>query len=152
MSSLPEPGGSMSRDEVTDYLEATEIPVRIACRTPAGRLWMVSLWYRFVGAGTIACATGADATLVRYLEEDPGVAFEISENDPPYRGVRGAGTVSLGPDEDKALLRSLLERYLGGTDSDLATMLLSPEREEVRIEVEIERLYAWDFSDRMATD
>jgi hypothetical protein len=152
MPSLPEPGGAMSRDEVTAYLEDAEIPVRIACRTPAGRLWMVSLWYRLVGDGSLACATGADATLVRYLREDPDVAFEISENDPPYRGVRGAGTVSLGPDEDKELLRSLLERYLGGTDSGLASTLLTPEREEVRIEVEIDRLYTWDFSARMATD
>ena len=41
----------------------------------------------------------------------------------------------------------MLERYLGGTDSELAEILLAPGREEVRIEVG--RAYTWDFSDRM---
>jgi hypothetical protein len=77
-------------------------------------------------------------------------AFEISVNAPPYFGVRGAGAASVSPDEEKRLLRSLLERYLGGTDSTLAERLLRPEREEVHIRIEPERLYTWDFSDRMS--
>jgi hypothetical protein len=43
----------------------------------------------------------------------------------------------------------MLERYLGGTDSELAEILLAPGREEVRIQVEVDRAYTWDFSDRM---
>ena len=58
-------------------------------------------------------------------------------------------TGSIEPDTDKRLLRLLFERYLGGTDNDLGDFLLDPDREEVRIHIAPERLYTWDFSDRM---
>jgi len=76
----------------------------------------------------------------------------VSENRPPYRGVRGNGSATLSPDADKSVLRDLVERYLGDTDSELARWLLAEEREEVRIRVRPDRVYSWDYSDRMEAD
>jgi len=109
---------------------------------------MLSLWYRYRD-GALWCATSASADVVDYLASDDRVAFEISTNRPPYRGVRGNGTATIDPDVDKELLRELLERYLDGTDSPLAERLLSPGREEVRIRIDPARVYTWDFTDRM---
>lgn len=145
--------GPWSASEAAAYLRETTVPVRLSCRTPDDHPWMLSLWYEWVerpdGTPELRCATGADADVVRYLRGDPEVAFEVSENDPPYCGVRGRGTATIEPDEDKTLLRSLLERYLGGTDNELGTKLLSADREEVRIRVTPERLHTWDFTERM---
>lgn len=142
--------GTPSSDWVDDFLSSQTIPVRLATRTPAGGLWMLSLWYGYdADAGELRLATSASARVVDYLEYDAGVAFEISTNDPPYRGVRGQGTASLEPDAEKALLRTLVERYLGGTDNDLANWLLRDDREEVQITIDVTRAYAWDYSDRM---
>jgi uncharacterized protein YhbP (UPF0306 family) len=142
--------GEWDRAEVATFLADAHVPIRVACRTPAGGLWMLSLWYDFdPDAGAFVCATSADADVVRYLRDDDGVAFEVSTNDPPYRGVRGAGSATIAPDEDKTALRNLLKRYLGGTDSPLAERLLDPDRDEVTISIDPERCYSWDFSDRM---
>lgn len=162
MSSSPRVTGAWDRDGIAAFLEDAVVPVRLACRTSSGPLWIVSLWYRWREEGgeddqadgggdpVFHCATGADADVVGYLEHDDGVAFEVSTNDVPYRGVRGHGTATVTPDEDKATLRALLERYLGGTDVALARRLLDDDRDEVRITVRPERLYSWDFSDSMA--
>ena len=112
---------------------------------------MLSLWYRWRDGG-FDCATSASADVVGYLTHDEGVAFEVSVNEPPYYGVRGAGVATVSPDEEKRLLRTLLDRYLGGTDSALAERLLREEREEVHICVDPAQVYAWDFSDRMSDD
>ncbi len=114
---------------------------------------MLSLWF-LPWDGALWCATGADADVVRYLDHDDGVAFEVSTNEPPYRGVRGAGTATVEPDTDKSLLRALFDRYLGGTDNSLADRLLADDRDEVRIRIDPTRLYTWDFTERMrdATD
>ena len=141
--------GDWSAAQAEAYLEERRVPIRLSCRTPDGGLWMLSLWY-LLRDGALHCATAANADIVRYLREDPAVAFEVSDNDPPYCGVRGAGTVTLEPDEDKALLRELMERYLGGTDHGLGKRLLRPDREEVHIRIEPTRAYTWDFGDRMA--
>jgi hypothetical protein len=163
--------GAWGPERVDAFLADAVVPVRMACRTPAGPLWMLSLWYRWEPAGdpepaadgdgggdadgdardgpALRCATSRDADVVRYLEADGGVAFEVSTNEPPYRGVRGNGTATLVPDREKALLRSLLDRYLGGTDSALARRLLDPEREEVEIRVDPGRVHSWDYAGRM---
>ena len=141
--------GAWSPAEATAFLETTRVPIRIACQTPSGALWLVSLWYRFAD-GSLQCATSSRADIVTYLAASPHVAFEVSTNRPPYRGVRGNGTAELRPDTDKDLLRSLVEQYLGGTESALAGSLLAPGRPETAIDIEPARLYTWDFSDRMA--
>lgn len=146
---MPAWNGAWSEAEATAYLEDATVPIRLACRTPDGGLWMLSLWFRYRD-GAFYCATGADADVVGYLEANGGVAFEVSDNDPPYRGVRGAGTATIEPDGGKALLEDLLERYLGGTDNALADRLLVEEREEVRIRIDPTRLYTWDFTERMS--
>lgn len=140
--------GAWDRDSVDDFLTATTVPVRLSCRTPDGHLWMLSLWFRWED-DALWCATGADADVVRYLRDDGEVAFEVSTNEPPYRGVRGRGHATVDADAGKALLRRLLTRYLGGTDSALAERLLDPAREEVRIRIDPDRLHSWDYSERM---
>jgi nitroimidazol reductase NimA-like FMN-containing flavoprotein (pyridoxamine 5'-phosphate oxidase superfamily) len=140
--------GDWTPAQAERYLTDSRVPIRVSCRTPDGRLWMLSLWYLLLD-GALHCATGANADVVRYLREDPAVAFEVSDNEPPYCGVRGAGTAQLAPDEDKELLRELMERYLGGTDHELGERLLRPERDEVHVRIEPERAYTWDFGERM---
>lgn len=143
-----EPTGTWDRERTEAFLESETIPIRLSCRRPGGDLWMLSLWYRY-REGALWCATSASANVVDFLAHDDRVAFEISTNRPPYKGVRGNGTASVDVDSDKELLKNLLDRYLGGVDSPLAEQLLSPGREEVRIRIDPDRIYTWDFSERM---
>ncbi|MFA9417281.1 pyridoxamine 5'-phosphate oxidase family protein [Natrinema sp. HArc-T2] len=144
----PDFRGTWSEPEVETFLQEVTIPLRVATQRPDGSLWLVTLWYRYRD-GRLECATGASSALVRFLRHEPAVAFEVSTNDVPYRGIRGNGTAELEPDHDKAVLRALLERYLGGTDSDLAVWLLDDAREEIRIRIEPHEIYSWDYSERM---
>jgi nitroimidazol reductase NimA-like FMN-containing flavoprotein (pyridoxamine 5'-phosphate oxidase superfamily) len=141
--------GAWDREEVAAFLEATAVPLRLACHTSAGNLWMLSLWFRF-REGRFQCATGADADVVRFLEADSRVAFEVSTNDPPYKGVRGRGTATLAPDADKTVLRALVERYLGDAETPPGPRLLAADREELTVTVDPDRIHSWDFTARMS--
>jgi nitroimidazol reductase NimA-like FMN-containing flavoprotein (pyridoxamine 5'-phosphate oxidase superfamily) len=141
--------GAWDQSETEAFLDSATVPLRLSCHARSDSLWMLSLWFLYRD-GAFWCATSASADVVTYLGSDDRVAFEISTNDPPYKGVRGNGTATVDADPEKTLLRELLERYLGGTDSELAGRLLSPDREEVTIRIEPKRLYTWDFTDRMA--
>ena len=140
--------GVWTEAEAGEFLRETTVPIRLATHRPDGSLWLVALWYRY-REGSFECATWANADVVRYLENDAGVAFDVSTNHPPYRGVRGNGTASLSDDDGKAVLRDLIERYLGGTDSPLAAWLLDDDREEVCIRVEPAAVHSWDYTERM---
>lgn len=145
---MPEYTGVWSAAEAGEFLDRTAVPLRLACHTPTGRLWVLSLWYRYQD-GVFHCATSSQAAVVRYLVEDPEVAFEVSTNQPPYAGVRGNGTARIETDPDKAVLRGLIDRYLGDTESPLADRLLADDRDEVTIHITPARLYSWDFTRRM---
>jgi nitroimidazol reductase NimA-like FMN-containing flavoprotein (pyridoxamine 5'-phosphate oxidase superfamily) len=145
---MPTVTGAWSSDECASFLQSHDIPLRLACTRPDGSLWLLSLWYRYRD-GVFECATAADADVVRFLERDDRVAFEVSTNTVPYKGVRGSGSATVDREGGDAVLRDLLERYLGGTDSDLARWLLRDDREEVRLVLDPDRLHSWDYTDRM---
>ena len=140
--------GRWSEDEVETFLAETVVPIRLATTRPDGSRWIVALWYRHRD-GVIECATQASADLVRFLDHDESVAFDVSTNRMPYRGIRGSGIADVSPDPEKAVLGDLLERYLGGTESALAESLLDEGRDEVRIRIDPRTIYSWDFADRM---
>jgi hypothetical protein len=63
--------------------------------------------------------------------------------------VRGQGVASLGADKDGEVLTQMLQRYLGGTDSKLGQWLLSRAADEVLITIKPQRLFSWDYRERM---
>ena len=140
--------GAWTDAEAAEFLRSATVPIRLGTRRPDASLWIVTLWYRY-REGAFECATGAKADVVRYLREDDAVAFDVSTNHPPYRGVRGNGRAEVTLDPEKAVLRDLLDRYLGGTEDDLARWLLDDAREEVCIRVEPRAMYSWDYTERM---
>jgi nitroimidazol reductase NimA-like FMN-containing flavoprotein (pyridoxamine 5'-phosphate oxidase superfamily) len=141
--------GAWSSAQLEAFLDEATVPFRLAARTPSDFPWIVPLWYVYRD-GAFHCATGRSADIVGFLDRDDRLGFDVSTNDPPYRGVRGSGEATIEPDPEKELLREVLNRYLGGTESSLADRLLAADREEVRIEIDPSKLVTWDYSDRMA--
>ena len=86
------------------------------------------------------------------LRDNEKVGFEVSPNQPPYYGVRGQGIAELTNEGAGDVLEQLLQRYLGGSDSSLGNWLLSRRDEEVLISIEPQRLFSWDYRQRMGED
>jgi len=141
--------GPWDRAAVREFLVAATCPLRLACIGTDGFPRVVSLWYRYAD-GRFYAVSHRDSHLVRLLGACDRVGFEVSLNDPPYRGVRGQGIASLAAGAGGSELETLLERYLGGTESDLARWLLSRREEETLIVVEPQRLSSWDYTARMS--
>jgi nitroimidazol reductase NimA-like FMN-containing flavoprotein (pyridoxamine 5'-phosphate oxidase superfamily) len=137
-----------SLSEIEDFLNAVRIPVRLACKTETGWPMIVSLWFLHQD-GQLYCATQKTAKVILYLTHDPRCAFEVSEDRPPYCGVRGQAMATIDDSQGQMVLERLLYRYLGGLENDLARKLLSKSEKEVAIVLEPRSVYTWDFSRRM---
>ncbi len=142
--------GPWSAAMVSEHLDRSVIPMRIAVETPSGWPVVLSVWFLSHGSELLA-ATRPDSTLVRCLEHRPRCGFEIASDTPPYRGVRGRAQVKIDRDTGAATLDRLLVRYLGGIDNPLATTLRSRGADEVCLRLRPVSLTSWDFSSRMAT-
>ncbi len=138
--------GPWSEDEVRSFLAGTVIPVRLASM---GAFPMVqSLWFLPDGPD-LWCATQADSVLARRLRADDRCGFEVSADEPPYRGVRGTGHATLIPEAAFDTLTRLIERYEVPGDSPLGAWLLSRIETEVAVRISPRTLASWDYSPRM---
>jgi hypothetical protein len=137
--------GPWSHAVIEAFLDETAIPIRLATSGAGGPV-VQSLWFRYEN-GSLWCATQRDSVLARRLERDDRVGWEVSGDDPPYRGVRGTGQATLNP-EASPVLRLLIERY-GQSGTPLADWLLSRTDNEVAVRITDLYLTSWDFSPRM---
>ena len=140
--------GPWNIGQVRHFLDEAKIPLRIACQGISGHPVIASLWCLREG-DRLWCATQEDSNLAKLLTRDKKCAFEVSLESPPYRGVRGPGLASLHPERADEILRALLERYHGRTDSPFARLLLDRAETEVAIEIEPQSFLTWDFNKRM---
>ena len=119
--------------------------MRLAANGKDGFPVVASHWFLY-DSGKFYCALHDQSHMARLLSEDPSVGFEIAPEEPPYKGVRGAGRVRLTRDGALDMLETLLLRYLGSTDSQLAQWLLSRAEHEWLVEITPSRVSAWDYS------
>ncbi|MDJ0865561.1 MAG: pyridoxamine 5'-phosphate oxidase family protein [Myxococcota bacterium] len=138
---------ALSGREVEAFLDTQRLPMRLACHGADGFPLVVSLWFLFED-GCLWAATHEGAALAKRLRADARCAFEVATNEPPYRGVRGQGIVSLSP-QGGALLGRLIDRYLGSRDSRLARWLLARADGELALRIEPRWISAWDYTERM---
>jgi nitroimidazol reductase NimA-like FMN-containing flavoprotein (pyridoxamine 5'-phosphate oxidase superfamily) len=140
--------GPWNQAQIEAFLYNSTIPLRLSCMGGDGFPRVVSVWYGYDGQN-LRCVSHRSSQLVGLLRRSDRVGFELAPNEPPYYGVRGQGIATLDSDADGTALRQMLERYLGGTTSKLASWLLSRAEDEVLISIEPVRLFSWDYRERM---
>jgi hypothetical protein len=141
--------GAWDHEQVSQFLQQSSFPIRLAGIGADGFPRVVSLWYRHQ-QDTLLCVSHRDSHLIKLLRGNPRVGFEISPNEPPYYGARGQALATLEPLGDQSTLDELISSYLGGSDSSLARWLLERSDEELLITLKPTRIYSWDYRVRMA--
>lgn len=124
------------------------MPLRLAVIDADGFPHIASLWYHFEN-DHFYCATHGSAWILPRLRANPRVGFELSVNQPPYKGLRGSGIASVKPLQGD-LLERLLDTYLGTHENELSRWLLSRKSEEYVIDIAPEQTSTWDYSARMS--
>lgn len=133
---------------IEGWLDETVIPLRLATTGGHGPI-VQSLWFAY-DDGALWCATQTDSVVTGRVRQEPRVGWEVSPDEPPYRGARGRGTATVVEDPDLAgdVLRRLIARY-GQSGTDLERWLLSRVSTEVALRIDDLVVTSWDFSPRM---
>jgi len=134
--------------EINRFIPDVKIPIRIAFIKPNGIPGVISLWYTY-NDGKIYCATQKTAKIVSYLQKNSVCGFEIAADNPPYKGIRGEGTVKILNDKGTDFLEILMDKYLGEKDSTLSKFLRDNSKTEVAIQITPHKIFNYDYSKRM---
>jgi nitroimidazol reductase NimA-like FMN-containing flavoprotein (pyridoxamine 5'-phosphate oxidase superfamily) len=124
------------------------VPLRLACLTSSGWPMIVSLWFTFLN-NRFYCATQENAKIITYLKKDRRCAFDISTENPPYRGIRGQGKIKIHKDRSTEILEIVIQKYLQDKYNNLREYLLKNKENEVAIEIIPIKTFYWDYTDRM---
>lgn len=140
--------GPWDRSQIEAFLAETVIPIRIASAGTGAPL-VQSLWFLYA-EDALWCCTQEDAVLTRRLRSDPRCGFEVSGDNPPYRGTRGTARAEILAGRAADMLPRLIERYLGAGSSPLSQWLLSRLDREVALRLHDLRVTSFDFTPRMS--
>ena len=138
----------LDSQEIEKFIPDPKIPIRIAFMKSIHSPAVISLWY-VCRDGKIYCATQKTAKIVSYLQKNPTCGFEIAADKPPYKGVRGEGTVQILNETGVYVLDLLIDKYLGEKESTLSKFLKNNSKDEVAIEITPKKILHYDYSKRM---
>ena len=140
--------GPWTPSQIEAWLGETVVPLRLASAGKRGPL-VQSLWFDY-DEGALWCATQRDSVLAKRIHRDSNVGWEVSRDEPPYRGVRGTGTAKIVDNVETAtaVLQRLVNRY-GQSGTQLAEWLLGRIESEVALRIDDLRVTSWDYAPRM---
>jgi general stress protein 26 len=150
-ASEPEFGGPMTEDEVMHFLVNSKKNVHISTLDEKGEPNIHPTWFYFDNNNEkIYIESGEDAKKTRNLRRNNIIYYCIDDDNIPYKGVRGKGTVRISEDVNHNLpiIEKIVVRYLGSTDHTIAQAIISSIRKGDAIILEITpKFYAtWDHS------
>jgi len=138
----------LDNQKIEKFISDMKIPIRIAFMESADSPAVISLWY-VCNNDKIYCATQKTAKIVSYLQKNPVCGFEIVADKPPYKGMRGKGTARILNETGKYVLDLLIGKYLGEKESTLSKFLRNNSKTEVAIEITPQKIFHYDYSERM---
>jgi len=140
---------AFNTEQMVDYLSTARIPLRLAINGGSGFPLVASHWFEYRD-GSLFLAIHESSKTAALLQENPRCGFEIAADTIPYRGARGQGAATLSRAGATEQLETLIDRYLGSTESKLAQWLLSRAEAEFIVRIDPLWITSWDFSKRMS--
>jgi len=138
----------LENQKIGKFISDMKIPIRIAFMESANSPAVISLWY-VCNDDKIYCATQKTAKIVSYLQKNPACGFEIAADKPPYKGMRGKGNARILNETGAYVLDLLIDKYLGKKESTLSKFLRNNSKTEVAIEITPQKIFHYDYSERM---
>jgi PPOX class probable F420-dependent enzyme len=128
--------------EVRSFLESMRVPCVISTLRADGHPITSATWYGFLGADVVV-STPAARNKARNVRRDPRISFIVDTKAMPYRGVAIEGSADVLPDPDGAIIRAIVERYLGAEAAAAMLVRLDTRGERVILRIRAERVRPW---------
>lgn len=145
------PNSSWSKNEIFNYLDQANIPIRISCNDVDGYPVICSVWFIHLD-GILWAASHRNSHIIKALKNSPKIGFEVATNEYPYHGVRGKANITLLENSTTNILEQLIDKYLQGSNTKLSHWLLSRKKDEYAIKISPISINSWDFSERMVRE
>lgn len=144
-------GRPLNEQETKDFLSAGKLNVHLGTVDEKGDANIHPAWYYYdLSANKIYIETSRQAKKAYNLRKKENVYFCIDVPNPPYKGVRGKGTVKIYEDVsfNIPIAEKIMIKYLGNLEHPMANALLDLQKKGQSVVIEISPKYysTWDYS------
>jgi general stress protein 26 len=151
LNASPGFGEPLSEQGVKEFLSSKVLNVHVGTVDEYGHANIHPAWYYYDSSkDKIYIETGKQSKKTGNLKRNNVIYFCIDEQNPPYRGVRGKGTVKIYDDINfnGPIAEKIHIRYLGSLENPISKSLLDMMRAGQSIVLEITPKYysTWDYS------
>jgi len=140
--------GAMPKAEVNSFLES-KLNVELATIDEMCDPNIQPFWFYYDrNANELWVMTNKMSKKVQNIRSKPTVYFSIDDENFPYKGVKGTGTVTIAEDPKKIvpLLEKINLKYLETLEHPIAKMPMENARKGIEILLKINpRFSAWNF-------
>jgi general stress protein 26 len=148
-ASEPEFGGPMTEDEVRNFLINSKKNAHISTLDERGEPNIHPTWYYFDNeSDKIYIESGKASRKTQNLVRNNIIYYCIDDDNIPYKGVRGKGTVRISEDINYNLpiAEKIVTKYLGSVGHPISQILLNSVRngDAVIIEITPKFFATWD--------
>ena len=151
LNASPGFGEPLSEQGVKEFLSSKVLNVHVGTVDEYGHANIHPAWYYYDSSkDKIYIETGKQSKKTGNLKRNNVIYFCIDEQNPPYRGVRGKGTVKIYDDINfnVPIAEKIHIRYLGSLENPMSKSLLDMMRSGQSVVLEITPKYysTWDYS------
>lgn len=146
-----ESGKSLSEQDIKDFLTTKVLNVHLGTVDESGHANIHPAWYYYDDSKEkIYVETGRHSKKMENLSRNNTIYFCIDDPSPPYKGVRGKGSVEVHRDVNFNVLiaQKIHLRYLGNLEHPISHELMDAIKEGQSVVLEISPKYysTWDYS------
>ena len=151
LNASPGFGAPLSEQETKDFLNSKILNVHLGTVDENGHANIHPAWYYFDSSKEkIYVETGKQSKKTNNLKRNNMIYFCIDDQNPPYKGVRGKGTVKIYEDIDfnVPVAEKIHLRYLGSLENPISRALMDAIKKGQSVVLEISPKYysTWDYS------
>jgi uncharacterized pyridoxamine 5'-phosphate oxidase family protein len=147
----PGSGTPLSEQDIKDFLTTKVLNVHLGTVDENGHANIHPAWYYYDDSKEkIYVETGRHSKKMENLSRNETIYFCIDDPSPPYKGVRGKGSVEVHRDVNFNVLiaQKIHLRYLGNLEHPISHELMDAIKKDQSVVLEISPKYysTWDYS------
>jgi general stress protein 26 len=147
-------GIPLTEQETKNILTTGKLMIHLGTVDEKGHANIHPAWYYYDPfANKLYVQTGKQSKKTYNLRNNEIIYFCIDDQNPPYKGVRGKGSVKIHEDVNfnMPIAEKILIKYLGDLEQPSAEMLLAAQKKGQLVVLEISPIYysAWDNGKQM---
>ena len=151
LNASPGFGAPLNEQQTLHFLTTGKLNIHLGTIDEKGHPNVHPAWYYYDTVNNrIYVETSKQAKKTYNLRKNENVYFCIDDPNPPYKGVRGKGSVKVHEDVNLniPIAKQIMIRYLGDLQHPMAQALLDMQRKGQSVILEITPKYysTWDYS------